>query len=52
MIKRFKVITLCKFTKTKEMLDEMHKCKIDMTNEIFVINVNEYIGESRKSEIN
>lgn len=36
---------------TKEMLDDMHKRKIDMADEIFVINVNEYIGESTKSEI-
>lgn len=38
-------------TKTKEMLDDMHKRKIDMSDEIFVINVNNYIGESTKSEI-
>mgnify|MGYP003303821621 FL=1 len=38
-------------TKTKEMLDEMHKRKIDMSDEIFVINVNGYIGSSTKSEI-
>ena len=38
-------------TKTKEMLDDMHKRKIDMADEIFVINVNRYIGESTKSEI-
>ena len=37
--------------KTKEMLDDMHKRKIDMADEIFVINVNGYIGESTKSEI-
>ena len=35
----------------KEMLDDMHKRKIDMADEIFVINVNGYIGESTKSEI-
>lgn len=39
------------FTKTKEMLDDMHKRKIDMADEIFVINVNGYIGERTKSEI-
>ena len=39
-------------TKTKEMLDEMHKRKIDMADEIFVINVDGYIGESTRSEIN
>jgi len=36
---------------TKEMLDDMHKRKIDMTDEIFVINVGGYIGESTRSEI-
>ncbi len=39
------------FTKTKEMLDDMHKRKIDMADEIYVINVGGYIGESTKSEI-
>ncbi len=39
-------------TKTKEMLDDMHKRKIDMADEIYVINVNGYIGESTRSEIN
>ena len=38
-------------TKTKEMLDDMHKRKIDMSDEIFVINVGGYIGSSTKSEI-
>lgn len=37
--------------KTKEMLDDMHKRKIDMADEIFVINKNNYIGNSTKSEI-
>lgn len=36
---------------TKEMLDDMHKKKIDMADEIYVINVDGYIGESTKSEI-
>ena len=36
---------------TKAMLDDMHKRKIDMADEIFVINVEGYIGESTKSEI-
>lgn len=36
---------------TKKMLDEMHKQRIDMSNEIYVINVEGYIGESTKSEI-
>lgn len=38
-------------TKTKEMLDDMHKRKIDMADEIYVINVGGYIGSSTKSEI-
>ena len=38
-------------TKTKQMLDDMHKRKIDMADEIFVINVNGYIGDSTRSEI-
>ncbi len=39
-------------TKTKEMLDDMHKRKIDMADEILVINVGGYIGKSTRSEIN
>jgi hypothetical protein len=38
-------------TKTKEMLDDMHKRKIDMADEVFVINVGGYIGFSTRSEI-
>ena len=36
---------------TKEMLDNMHKRKIDMADAIYVINVGGYIGSSTKSEI-
>jgi hypothetical protein len=36
---------------TKEMLDDMHKRKIDLADEIFVINVGGYIGSSTRSEI-
>ena len=36
---------------TKIMLDDMHKRKIDMADEIMVINKNNYIGSSTKSEI-
>ena len=36
---------------TKEMLDDMHRAKIDMADEIFVINVGRYIGESTRAEI-
>ena len=35
----------------KEMLDDMHKRKIDMADEIFVINEGGYIGSSTRSEI-
>lgn len=35
----------------KVMLDNMHKKKIDMADEIFVINKNGYIGASTQSEI-
>lgn len=35
----------------KIMLDDMHKRKIDMADEIFVINKNGYIGKSTVSEI-
>ena len=38
-------------SKTKEMLDDMHKRKIDMADEIFVINVGGHIGDSTRSEI-
>lgn len=36
---------------TKKMLDDMHKRKIDMSDGIYVININGYIGDSTKSEI-
>lgn len=35
----------------KEMLDDMHFRKIDMADEIFVVNVDGYIGTSTKREI-
>ena len=38
-------------SETKEMLDKMHKQKIDMSDEIYVINQGGYIGESTKLEI-
>ncbi len=36
---------------TKEMLDDMHFSKIDMADEIFVINVDGYVGDSTSREI-
>ena len=38
-------------TGTKEMLDDMHLRKIDMADEIYVINVGGYIGSSTRNEI-
>jgi len=35
----------------KEILDELHKRKIDLCDEVYVINYQGYIGESTKSEI-
>lgn len=35
----------------KVMLDKIHKRKIDMSDAIFVINKDRYIGSSTKSEI-
>lgn len=36
---------------TKAMLDRMHLAKIDLADEIFVINVGNYIGDSTRNEI-
>lgn len=41
------VITL----EQKEALDELHKRKIDLADEIMVLNVEGYIGDSTRSEI-
>jgi len=35
----------------KEIVDEVHKRKIDLSDEIFVLNIGGYIGESTISEI-
>jgi hypothetical protein len=35
----------------KKMLDKIHRQKIEIADEIFVININGYIGESTKNEI-
>ena len=35
----------------KQMLDDMHKAKIRMSDKIYVINKDNYIGESTKKEI-
>ncbi len=36
---------------TKEMLDDMHLRKIDLADEILVVNVGGYIGSSTRREI-
>ena len=38
-------------TEEKIRLDNLHKQKINMSDAIFVVNVNEYIGESTYGEI-
>lgn len=35
----------------KELLDKVHKLKIDNSDEIFVLDVNNYIGASTQTEI-
>ena len=35
----------------KIRLDDLHKRKIDLADEVFVLNVGGYIGESTKSEV-
>lgn len=35
----------------KERLDELHKRKIDLADEVFVLNVGGYVGDSTRSEI-
>ena len=37
--------------KQKVALNVLHKRKIDLADEIFVLNINGYIGESTRSEI-
>lgn len=54
------VFSLCFFEKSEgievteeqaRLFEEIHYKKIDLSDEIFVINVNGYIGESTKKEI-
>lgn len=37
--------------KYKPMLDELHRHKIDMADEVFIVNPGNYIGESTRNEI-
>lgn len=36
----------------KDILDELHLRKIDLADEVFVLNVGFYIGQSTRNEIN
>lgn len=36
---------------TKEMLDQLHRQRIDMADEVMIINMDGYIGQSTRSEI-
>ena len=46
------LIALGELTKeTKAMLDELHKRKIDLADEVLILNVGGYIGKSTRSEI-
>ena len=35
----------------KDMLDEMHLRKIDMADEVYIVDIDGYVGESTKNEI-
>ena len=54
------VMSVCQFTNAdnipityqeKELFDALHKLKIDLSDMIYVINKNGYIGSSTQSEI-
>lgn len=36
----------------KEIVDELHKRKIDLADEVLILNIDGYIGESTRSELN
>lgn len=36
----------------KEIVDEVHLRKIDLSDEVFIINIDGYIGESTRNELN
>jgi hypothetical protein len=36
----------------KELVDEIHKRKIDLSDEVLILNIGGYIGESTRSELN
>jgi hypothetical protein len=40
------------YNSVKSMLDALHKRKIDLADEVLILNVGGYIGDSTKSELN
>ena len=40
------------YDRVKLMLDELHKRKIDLADDVLILNVGGYIGESTRSELN
>lgn len=40
-----------RYNSIKAMLDELHLCKIDLADEILVLNVGGYVGESTAREL-
>ena len=49
--KRFELQSIKQQTETKNKLDELHKRKIDLADEVLILNVGGYIGESTRSEL-
>ena len=39
------------FDAVKRQLDELHKRKLDLCDEAFILNIDDYIGDSTKSEV-
>lgn len=42
---------LAELEDVKDRMDELHKRKIDIADTVYIVNINGYIGESTKSEI-
>jgi hypothetical protein len=47
----FSDLSEAELTKIKKNLDALHRQKIDLADEVLIINVGGYIGESTRSEI-
>jgi hypothetical protein len=48
----FKSFSNIELEETRKMLDELHLRKIDLSDEVYILNVNGYIGEGTRNEIN